>query len=127
MSIIWNIIEKNKKNQNIVHENYTYNDIYNRICKLCKFVKNFQVDSQPKGRIVFGLFGNIRKLFSYIPVKKPKIDEFNLIKNLKFTVKNFLYTDKLNSFPLFFICQLSICFCKSSLKFINSLFLGANS
>ena len=49
--------------------------------------------------IVFGLFDNIRKLFSYIPVKKPKIDEFNLIKNLKFTVKNFLYMN----YPLLFL------------------------
>ena len=35
--------------------------------------------------------------------------------------------DKLNSLPLFLICQSSIFFCKSSLNLINSLFFGASS
>ncbi|MDA9676954.1 hypothetical protein N9T94_00510 [bacterium] len=44
-------------------------------------------------------FLEIRKLFKYILYKKPTIKEFNLKKNIKFTIQNFLYMN----YPLLFL------------------------
>ena len=48
--------------------------------------------------LVMTIFEDLKYLFKTLFSKQEKMEEFNIIKNLKFTIKNFLYVN----FPLLF-------------------------